>query len=1552
MRLSATLIVSAPTQGLQPVANTMANIANNAERAQKAVSKTGNAGLRRSGGGGGGGGGGSLGGDGDGDDPQTNRGKRGAAGNRGAAGRNFSGLAQASGESSGLVAAYATLAANIFALTAAFKALSDAAKFEQLKKGLEEVGARSGTTLSITARKMQELSGYALSTVETMKSVASATAAGFSSDEIERLTRVAKGASVALGRDMSDSMDRLTRGTIKLEPELLDELGIMTRIDEATRRYALQNNLAASSLTLTQKNQAFLNAVLAEGEKKFGDIADSVDVSMYDKLSASIRDLGTGAVAGLNKFLTPLIELLINVPALGLIPLMGVLSTAGGKLIPDFNKHLARMGTELARVGEKSKQAKATAAGFFGEISENANYTAADGAVADRYLKGSGVASTDFGLVNTKKMILRLTDEQEALEHMIAVTTDKTSDHYKEMLQDLKSIKAVNDDLKNSGVRIESAAAGFEKVGNSIAIDQARKRMQQDSAKQFQNDLFVAGGGLGVFKATSDAVGRDLGIAIGAGAEAARLETERLNNSVTGIGKNLNGIRGTLAGVTEGFRGMGGVISTAFQGLQAAMGWIFIIMGAIAALGALWTWLDETFFKNTKELKEARTNLEAVFKTAERTSVEIEKMKNIGEFGKAADAAANSMAELLANFQEFNRVRAAGDKPSKNKGSLADTLGLTDEYMIVGGIKELGVNLQSLGIAYPIKESEGFVSSIQDLLGSLDPGALAAFEKQLAKINASGLKDKELYKERADLAERYAKAGANSVNVFKDIGVAAKGANDEIIKLRVPDSFNTPYKKIADSVSSLESGFKLSAKALSDLGVEASVAQRGFSGELFNTPELAQELGLLKGNLSEVLDLQSSYSTESAKQQLILNDVNMKEDDKKAKLKISNDLLTSYKDRMFELLPPGTAMLLNLKNMNAVLATANLQLVKAKLSFADLQVASMKTKDSIARVATEIGMMQKNGTSEFGAEYAALKEIDAAQKSYEYALKTHELRMEVIKLEAAAAKAKFEYEKDGQRIVVAEKFGARALQYMDAGMSIGQSAEQNSRTDLGLSDELRELYVLYYKHFEKNVATAGILEAIANKSVQNAGLELTASEQQITLLREKSKLLFSGVNIDKENIAFSQKILALNKEAADLAKSQRQSEYNKLEFSLKNSAMANRTKFGPQEEYQLKIKAAQIAITNAEEDKKFLIKEIELKMQALALDNSIRLLELDNAVSEAKYQAKRNPSAEADGIVANAVKLRSDVAKNMKDAFFQTAGVQNSRLSQADTTVSVAKDAATAVLSPLQDFLIEFQTNINEMKQAYERLGLAGNLVGLFDRGVANTAQQMSKDPRTAGMSSTQILAAATATELMTAETQLLDKSMESLGNHTNTFLQDLVDGTISSKEAFKKMASAIIGDIGQMIARILILRGLSQLFGSATGGMATPGADVSQLAYPGQFAAGGVIPMAAGGITSRARQQGLGVIKQPTYLVGEAKYNEAVVPLPNGRAIPVQMHGNNTSSNNVQVNVNLSQNGEAKTDTKGPDMNNLGAAIASAVQKELLAQKAPGGILSRYGAA
>jgi hypothetical protein len=78
----------------------------------------------------------------------------------------------------------------------------------------------------------------------------------------------------------------------------------------------------------------------------------------------------------------------------------------------------------------------------------------------------------------------------------------------------------------------------------------------------------------------------------------------------------------------------------------------------------------------------------------------------------------------------------------------------------------------------------------------------------------------------------------------------------------------------------------------------------------------------------------------------------------------------------------------------------------------------------------------------------------------------------------------------------------------------------------------------------------------------------------------------------------------------------------------------------------------------------------------------------------------------------------------------------------------------------------------------------------------------------------------------------------------------------------------------------------------------------------------------------------------------------EAVVPLPNGRSIPVDMPQNaGQQQNNVVVNV--SADGRTNTSgSSGPDMDKLGVAIAKAVQQELQSQKRSGGILSPYGAA
>ena len=229
-------------------------------------------------------------------------------------GKAYSKLAQniGGGGSSSLVGAYATLAANVFALSAAFHALRDAAQFEQLVEGLNAVGDAAGRNLGHLGERLKEITDNAISAERAMRAVAVGTSAGFSAVQLEKLTTVAKGASIALGRDMGDAMDRLVRGAAKLEPEILDELGIMVRLDEATENYAAQIGKTAGALTQFERRMAFINAINEQGLEKFESIAESVDPVPYDQLAASLNNLGKAFLGLVNGALRPFIDLLAS----------------------------------------------------------------------------------------------------------------------------------------------------------------------------------------------------------------------------------------------------------------------------------------------------------------------------------------------------------------------------------------------------------------------------------------------------------------------------------------------------------------------------------------------------------------------------------------------------------------------------------------------------------------------------------------------------------------------------------------------------------------------------------------------------------------------------------------------------------------------------------------------------------------------------------------------------------------------------------------------------------------------------------------------------------------------------------------------------------------------------------------------------------------------------------------------------------------------------------------------------------------------------------------
>ena len=123
-----------------------------------------------------------------------------------------------------------------------------------------------------------------------------------------------------------------------------------------------------------------------------------------------------------------------------------------------------------------------------------------------------------------------------------------------------------------------------------------------------------------------------------------------------------------------------------------------------------------------------------------------------------------------------------------------------------------------------------------------------------------------------------------------------------------------------------------------------------------------------------------------------------------------------------------------------------------------------------------------------------------------------------------------------------------------------------------------------------------------------------------------------------------------------------------------------------------------------------------------------------------------------------------------------------------------------------------------------------------------------------------------------------------------------VVNGSASASEAFTKFAASFLTQIGQMIIQAAIFRAIR---GFATGGVAE--------------GLGELVPLATGGTVSgglgrmmplKGYATGGPIVDKPHIaLIGEGKHNEAVVPLPDGKSIPVEMRGGGEGANvTVQI--------------------------------------------------
>ena len=197
----------------------------------------------------------------------------------------------------GLVPAYAVLASNVFALSAAFNFLKRAFDVQALESSQVAFAANTGTALGALTQRLREASDGMLGFQEAGQAAAIGLAKGFSPKQLEDLADGARKASTALGRDFQDSFDRLVRGASKAEPELLDELGITLRLENATRRYAQAIGKNRDELNDYQRSQAVLIETQRQLNENFGDV--EAITNPFIKLQKTFEDLVknlTGAV--------------------------------------------------------------------------------------------------------------------------------------------------------------------------------------------------------------------------------------------------------------------------------------------------------------------------------------------------------------------------------------------------------------------------------------------------------------------------------------------------------------------------------------------------------------------------------------------------------------------------------------------------------------------------------------------------------------------------------------------------------------------------------------------------------------------------------------------------------------------------------------------------------------------------------------------------------------------------------------------------------------------------------------------------------------------------------------------------------------------------------------------------------------------------------------------------------------------------------------------------------------------------------------------------------
>jgi lambda family phage tail tape measure protein len=528
---------------------------------------------------------------------------RGSAGATGASGRDFANQARGL---DGLVRLYATYAANVFAAGAAFRALSEAADTTNMIEGMNQLGAASGIALGTIAQNLRNATDGAISMREAMEATTKGTAAGLTGKQMTDLGLVANKASKALGIGMPDAISRLTRGISKLEPELLDELGLFTKIGPATENYARSIGKTTGSLTDFERRQAFANAVLKEGIDKFSSI--EIPANPYDKLSASLKDLSFKALEIVNKALVPLVNLLSQNP----VALLGVLGLIGASIVKSAIPALGQYRENLQKTADASRM-------LFGAMHRDMTQKYIDmakvaGTNAEKAFKKlpatidkvsalskdattfSKTAKTDYAALAGKDPFALTTAEIASLDRRASDLAKRNSEEAARLKAHVAQLKAIRAGAKDAGsiaseVLIKGTESGLTTPGsNDIINKRILNKLSSDTIRVTTAETQAIYGSRAAYTKLNEEIAKAR-----AGTLVVQTGTNKDGSAITQQAPKITALQ---AGLTR-TSGTIGIVAQKIGSLVSAFGAWGVAIGALIGAFAL---LDSWFTKTEKEV--------------------------------------------------------------------------------------------------------------------------------------------------------------------------------------------------------------------------------------------------------------------------------------------------------------------------------------------------------------------------------------------------------------------------------------------------------------------------------------------------------------------------------------------------------------------------------------------------------------------------------------------------------------------------------------------------------------------------------------------------------------------------------------------------------------------------------------------------------------------------------------------------------------------------------------------------------------------------------------